>query len=256
MTNNQSKPSFSVKHPIWYVTIVEVLLILALFIAGAYATVNELDALSPVLFSFPPIALAIMIYLTMKKKWGYLGFRSITHISRQSWMYYIPLLVVLVLLSLKGFKELTVSDTFYYIGFTLLVGFVEETIYRGLILKALLNKSVKVAVITSSVLFGITHILNAMSGKSAFDTSLQIVYALMIGLSLALLMVKENNIYPLIAFHFIHNLIQFLGNEDEGLVVPIIVIVVLIVQCIWIMKDLNRKKGVASQSELSSSTLL
>ncbi|MNR02735.1 CAAX amino terminal protease self- immunity [compost metagenome] len=104
---------------------------------------------------------------------------------------------------MNGFKSTSASTLLYFIGFTLLVGFVEETIYRGLILRTLLAKGVTTAVVTSSILFGVTHILNALSGQSLFDTIVQIVYALLVGLVLALLIIMNNNILPLITFHFI-----------------------------------------------------
>ncbi|MFC0332271.1 CPBP family intramembrane glutamic endopeptidase [Paenibacillus sepulcri] len=71
----------------------------------------------------------------------------------------------------------------------------EETVCRGLILKTLLNKSVQSAAITSSILFSITHMLNVMSGQSTEQTILQLVYAHLVGCALALLMVKNNNIF-------------------------------------------------------------
>ncbi|WP_410515042.1 CPBP family intramembrane metalloprotease [Paenibacillus sp. BR2-3] len=62
-----------------------------------------------------------------------------------------------MIIGLKGFQEIRVSEVLFFIFFTLLVSFVEESIYRGLILKTLLPKGVKTAVITSSLLFSLTH---------------------------------------------------------------------------------------------------
>ncbi|KAA2294230.1 CPBP family intramembrane metalloprotease, partial [Clostridioides difficile] len=81
----------------------------------------------------------------------------------------------------------------FFIFFTLLVAFVEETIYRGLIFKTLLRKSAVAAVVTSSILFSITHLLNALSGQHMTDTIMQLIYALLLGAALALLMLKNGN---------------------------------------------------------------
>ncbi|MNI23675.1 CAAX amino terminal protease self- immunity [compost metagenome] len=233
MSNQPNNISYSKKRPVLSVIIIEVLLLLATLAAGAYATIKELDYTSPVLISFIPIALTLIIYLTLKKKWGYLGFQSILNIPKRNWIYYLPLVLILVVISLKGFKAVTVSEVIFFIFFTLLVGFVEETIYRGFILKILLNKSVKTAVITSSILFSITHLLNVLSGQSTTQTIVQLIYALIMGIVLALLIIKNHNIIPLIIFHFLHNLIQFLGNESTGIGYgDIAVITVLLVQCI------------------------
>lgn len=222
------------------------LLLLAVFAAGAYATIKELSYTAPILISFIPIALILMIYLTLKKKWGYIGFQSIFNIPKKNWLFYLPLVVILVIISINGFKAVTMSEVLFFIFFTLMVGFVEETIYRGLILKIMLSKSVLSAVLVSSILFSITHLLNVMSGQDLVQSVLQLIYALIMGVVLALLMIKNNNIAPLIMFHFVHNLIQFLSNEGTNIIFDVIIILVLIVQCLWLVLDL-RKKGVHPQ---------
>ncbi|OPA76857.1 CAAX protease family protein [Paenibacillus selenitireducens] len=240
MTTRSKKASFSERHPIWTVTILELLLIVTLFAAGAYVTIQEIDIFSPVAIAFIPVTIALLIYLSVRGKWSALGFSSLSNIAAKNWIFYLPLLAILITLCLKGFKENSGSDILLYVGFTLMVGFVEETLYRGLILQTLLRKSVGAAVITSSILFAVTHVLNILSGQNTFDTILQIVYALLVGLALALLIIKNHNIFPLIIFHFLHNLIQFLGNESK-IGYDLTVIFILIVQCVWVVADLKKK---------------
>ena len=74
-----------------------------------------------------------------------------------------------------------------------------------------------------------------LSGQSTAQTIVQLVYALVMGVVLALLMIKNHNILPLIMFHFLHNLIQFLGNESTAVGYDIVVIVILLVQCMWLV---------------------
>ncbi|MGN7416552.1 lysostaphin resistance A-like protein [Paenibacillus sp. SAF-068] len=240
MINTQSKSihPFSERKPVITVVIIELLLLLAVFAAGAIATIKQLDYTSPVLISFTPIAIVLIIYLTFRRKWRETGFRSLRSIPAGHAKYYIPLLLVLGTLALKGFGELSLSRVAFFIYFTLLVAFVEETIYRGLIFKTLLRKSAVAAVVTSSILFSITHLLNALSGQQMKDTIMQLFYALLLGAALALLMLKNGNIVPLVLFHFIHNLIQFLGNdlEDTGtLPYDLFILAVLIAYCAWLV---------------------
>lgn len=234
--------SFSQKHPIWSVVIIEVLLLVAVTAARAYATIKELAYTAPVLISFIPIALVLIIYFTVKRKWSTLGFRPLNTISSGNWIYYAPLVVVLITISFKGFREISASEVLFFIFFTLLVAFVEESIYRGLILKTLLPKGAKTAVITSSILFSITHLLNALSSTDITQILLQLVYALLIGFALALLMLKNNNILPLISFHFIHNLIQFVGNDNtsEYMGIDLFILLVLAVQCVWLVLSFRK----------------
>lgn len=244
MSIQTSKASFSKRRPVLTVIIIEVLLLLAVFAAGAYATIKELDYTAPVLISFIPIALVLIVYLTWKRKWSEMGFQSLRNIPKKNWLYYLPLVVLLITISLKGFREVTVSEVLFFIFFTLLVGFVEETLYRGLILRTLLAKSVTAAVVTSSILFSVTHLLNLLSGQNTIQTIMQIIYALVMGVALALLIVKNHNIIPLILFHFVHNLIQFLSIENEKnsvLGVDVLIIMVLVMYCVWLLMSLKSR---------------
>nr|WP_313639832.1 CPBP family intramembrane glutamic endopeptidase [Paenibacillus sp.] len=105
-----------------------------------------------------------------------------------------------------------------------------------MIFKTLLTKGAKTAVIISSILFSITHLLNAFSGTDMTQILLQLVYALLIGFVLSLLMLKNNNILPLILFHFVHHLIQFVGNDNtsEYMGIDLFILLVLAVHCVWL----------------------
>lgn len=107
--------SFSQKHPIWSVVIIEVLLLVAVTAAGAYATIKELAYNAPVLISFIPIALVLIIYFTVKRKWSTLGFRPLNTISSGNWIYYAPLVVVLITISFKGVREISASEVLFFI---------------------------------------------------------------------------------------------------------------------------------------------
>lgn len=245
------KPSFSVRRPVTAVLIIELLLLLAVFAAGAVATVKQLDYTSPVLMSFTPMAVVLIIYLTLRRRWSETGFRPLRTIPVQHAKYYIPLILVLGTIALKGFAELTLAKVTFFIFFTLLVAFVEETVYRGLIFKTLLRKSAVAAVVTSSILFSITHMLNALSGQSMADTMLQLIYALLLGAVLALLMLKNGNIIPLILFHFIHNLIQFLSDDlqdTDTLPYDLFLLIVLAVHCVWLIYSARKEKRVSADA--------
>ncbi|MBY9080039.1 CPBP family intramembrane metalloprotease [Paenibacillus sp. HN-1] len=234
--------SFTERRPVLAVVLIEVLLFIAVFMAGAYATIKELSFSAPILISYIPITAVLVLYFTLKRKWGFYGFRSLSSIPKGDWRYYLPLLVLLAIIALKGFRQIEASEVLFYLGFTLLVGFVEESIYRGLIVNILRPKSVRTAVITSSVLFGVTHVLSVLSGQDAFQTVLQIVYALLLGGALALLMIRNRNILPLILFHFLHNFIQFVGNDnsDAYLGIDLAILVLLAAYCFWLALSLRK----------------
>lgn len=234
------KAMFSEKHPIWTVVLFELLIIFATFAAGAYATITQQEDFPVIVVAFVPIALITAVYLSIGKKWSSVGFCSLSTISKKDWLYYTPLLLVFAAIFLSGFDtKVTLSAVGFQLVQMLLVGFVEETVYRGVILHALMRKGAVTAVVVSSILFSITHILNVMSGQSLPDTLFQIAYALLIGVALALLMVKNCNIYPLIFFHFFHNWIRRMTLESMPF--NIVILIVLAVMCIWLILDLKKE---------------
>ena len=65
----------------------------------------------------------------------------------------------------------------------LCVGFLEEVIFRGLLLMSIARKNVKSAIIISSVTFGVGHIINLFngSGMDLVTNLCQIVFAIAVG---------------------------------------------------------------------------
>lgn len=151
---------------------------------------------------------------------------------KTKWKYYFPLLLILIAISFQGFSYQPIETITFYVGFAILVGFVEETIYRGIMIKILLPLGNLKAILLSSLLFSFAHILNLLSGQSINETGLQLIYSLLIGIVLAQLFIKTRNIYPLILFHMIHNLIQFLGNGASNVVVDSLIMVILCLSAI------------------------
>ncbi|MNC42275.1 CAAX amino terminal protease self- immunity [compost metagenome] len=134
------------------------------------------------------------------------------------------------------------------LGLALLVAFVEETVYRGLILNLILQKGIRIAVLTSSLLFSLTHLLNLMGGQSLAATLLQLAYAFLVGLSLALLYVRHKTLLPLMAFHFLHNFMQFLVQDQASVLFDSLVVAALLFSCIWLL--LQPRKELAPAAEL------
>jgi membrane protease YdiL (CAAX protease family) len=67
----------------------------------------------------------------------------------------------------------------------------------------------KAAIITS-LLFGFTHALNMLAGKSIVEDMAQIFYAVAIGFAYAALVLKKGLLWPLVIAHFLIDFINFL----------------------------------------------
>ena len=121
------------------------------------------------------------------------------------------------------FANVSVIEIALFIVYCLLIGTFEETVFRGALFPALLsvfNKSksglIK-AMITSSTIFGVTHLINLISGAGIVETLLQVVYTTLIGGMCAFLFFKTNSIIPSIIVHVIYNLCGLLFDAKIGL---------------------------------------
>ena len=77
----------------------------------------------------------------------------------------------------------------------LLVGFVEEMIFRGFLFRAMLSKDKTiVAIPVSAVTFGIGHIVNLFTGQASFETVMQIIFAISWGFILTMVCFRSGSI--------------------------------------------------------------
>lgn len=84
----------------------------------------------------------------------------------------------------------------------LLIGFVEEVLFRGFLFKALLEKDgPKPAIIISAVTFGIGHIVNLLAGQASLETVGQVVFAVAWGFLFTFAYYKGGSLWPCIVAH-------------------------------------------------------
>jgi membrane protease YdiL (CAAX protease family) len=124
---------------------------------------------------------------------------------------------------------------------TLLVGFSEEAMFRGVLLHNAIKKygTIK-AVFISSLGFSLLHSINIFGGQSISATLIQMAFTFVLGLFFSLVAIRVKNIVPLIIFHFLWDFTllsaDYLGiattllslNTLYELVVIIILFIVLI----------------------------
>ena len=118
----------------------------------------------------------------------------------------------------------------------LLIGYVEEMLFRGFLFKALLKKDgVKPAVIISAVTFGIGHIVNLFngSGRELASSLIQIVFAVLVGFVLVWIFYHGKSLIPCILFHSVNNALKVFAVEGSfspqtEMILNLAVIVVLL----------------------------
>jgi membrane protease YdiL (CAAX protease family) len=120
---------------------------------------------------------------------------------------YLPWLL-LPLLVMMGAESATRSSglVIAYAVMMLLVGFGEEALMRGVVLRALLPGGMMRAAVVSSLIFGVAHFFNVFQGHGVAPTIAQVIYAAFIGMGFAGPRLFAGTIWPAI---FLHGLIDF-----------------------------------------------
>ncbi|MFC9541501.1 CPBP family intramembrane glutamic endopeptidase [Lysinibacillus sp. NPDC056959] len=219
-------------------------------IAGAFITVKNISSLNSIfLIQFIAFAVGVLVTLWIMKKSKFsfqdFGFRKF---KAEAWM------VVIVIFELVAFfNGITDQDgssaryVLILLLFVIAVGLCEEFIFRGLIFKYLSAKGLKVAIIGSSILFGIGHFANILSGADLLMILLQITFAFLFGLVCAEIVAKTKSIMFPIIWHATHDFIAFMTDKSEPDVLAVSIYIfhciVLMVLAIYFWRVLFPKKN-------------
>jgi membrane protease YdiL (CAAX protease family) len=210
---------FAERHPIWF----SFLLILLLFISGALAVVaSQVTKLPPTTFTVYSemfLVVVLVILISAIRWWRGIGYRAAS--SARDLLLYTPALVLvignLIANIIVGIKVTTLPALLSILLLGLLSGFAEETIFRGLMLRAFLPRGAWTAVLASTGFFGFSHALNVLGGiSSPLYVAVQIAYALAIGFCFAAIALKGGLVWPLAVCHGLGNFAAFLSSGKPG----------------------------------------
>lgn len=163
------------------------------------------------------ITIIIFMWIKKKKLTKYYGLCN-TNVSAKRFLFYIPLILFMSRNLWFGFAiNFQVVDTICYILSMLCVGFLEEVIVRGFLFKALEKNNVKMAIIISSIAFGLGHLLNLFnsSGMDLIAVLCQIVDAVCCGFLFVIIFYGGGSLIPCIIAHSVNNAVSVFGNEAE-----------------------------------------
>lgn len=139
-------------------------------------------------------------------------------VSAKSMLYYLPALILLTANTWHGISfNKSPFEIIFHILSMLCVGFLEEVIFRGLLLNAMRKDNETAAVIVSSVTFGLGHIINLINGSGAelFPNLMQIVYATAAGFMFVMIYLKTKSLIGCIAIHGIFNALSVFSDETN-----------------------------------------
>lgn len=209
MINNKFKKE--IFYSIVWIIIYFMLVILANILSNTIIKIpNSINALVEIIF---PIS--VIIFLKEKKLLSYYGINSLKRLELKNLLYFVPMIII-SLVNLRFGIYINYSwQLILLISITMLgVGFSEEILFRGFLMKAIMNKNPKAAILLPSIIFGIIHITNLFSGANIIMTILQVIYATFFALMCSMFFYKTNNLIPCMICHSITNITDvFLPNN-------------------------------------------
>lgn len=160
------------------------------------------------------LVLSAVIFMFIKKNGlkDYFGLcRSKVENSRM--LFYIPMWLIPIIPLVFGLnKDLDAVVVITHTVYMMVVGFLEEIIFRGFLFRGIEKENLKRAVIISSVTFGIGHIINLLNGNNIGEEVVQIIYALFVGFMLAMVLVRTGSLIACIIFHSLNNCLTLFAS--------------------------------------------
>lgn len=209
-----TRPAFAERHPLRFVALLELTVTAVYVLTGTVAHVAGLPD------GFVGVSANVVLTLLAAALLGRLGWWRTAGFtrparSRDLWSF-LPLLLPVALSVAAGVEFRGLALTLGLLGSALLIGFTEEAIFRGLMLTALRARGMWTAVIITSALFGGSHALNLLSGKSGAEILIQVGYALAVGFAFAAVALRTGLIWPLVLVHALIDFSSFLGREGAA----------------------------------------
>jgi len=185
-------------------------------------------------------SICLIILIISLKRTSYYGLTKIKNIKK--YLYFIPLLLIV---SVNLWNGININNTSSEITFHILnminIGFIEEIIFRGFLFKMMAKDNVKIAIIVSSVTFGIGHIINLLNGAELTPTLMQICYAISIGYLFVIIFHKSGTLIPCIITHSLVNSLSIfnIDNFVSLYIAPIFLIIVPLIYAIYLNKNIK-----------------
>lgn len=228
------------------------------WIAGYVVIVNIGDAGSEAIgitnlataFLVVAYSLVLLGYLRSGNQTRYYGLRRPEPETLRLSLYYAPLLVITFLQYSKGINpELTAQSIAIVSALMIGVGLLEELLFRGLLFRAIATKKTVIrAVYICGITFGLGHIVNLLRGYAPADQLIQLVAAIVIGITLGYCVAITRSIVPGVLFHILFNVTGSLTTHDarwDTLLVAVMV-VALVPYIVYLHRVLTRTPNVGS----------
>lgn len=236
------------KSEIWFAIIWIIIYVVGTSIVDGISQDYELNKIPTFVFH---VILCVIIICWMNKQQLFSNYGLCRANSPASkFLYYIPLLIIASCNLWFGMTmNLGITESVFFAGSMVCVGFIEEIIFRGFLFKAMAKDSIKAAIIVSSITFGIGHIVNLFNGSSddPIATICQIIYAMAIGFLFVIIFYRGGTLWPCIITHSVVNALSVFADErgmtDQIQIITAAVLTVIpLIYVIILNKTLPRRE--------------
>lgn len=236
--------AFHQKHPLTVA-----LVLIALYVGLGSVLVSlpahaDIGPLYPLLFHLV-LAVFLLGFLRRSGLWSDFGLVRPTRPARD-FLFYIPLALAPLVNFLYPITSLSPLPALLAFLNMLLVGLVEELVFRGFLFRAMYADSPRAAVIVSSLTFGIGHIVNLLNGAPPVATLLQILYATVFGFLFVVLLLESKSLFPAILTHSAVNATSVFtsaegGAENMNVIGALALTVIGLFYLLFLLKKRNNK---------------
>lgn len=166
------------------------------------------------LLGLSAVAAAIVIVSSLIPLWKRLGVSAKPQNVRLC-LCFLPMILLAFGNVWDGFSmHYNGAALWYAIGSMVLVGFVEEMIFRAFLFRALLRKDgPRVAVIVSAVTFGIGHLVNLLAGIPTAENLMMVVFAVAWGFVFTMVYYKSGSLLLCILIHAVVDVLSMVAAE-------------------------------------------
>lgn len=248
------KHAFPQRRPLLFSLLLVVMFLAVFVLASLVASVLKLSTLATTALGYSMLAVIVLLLLSRLRWWREIGL-GLPAQRRLLWFFVVACIPVLLNGLSVGATLPAVGPILLIFAAAMLVGFVEEVVFRGMMLHALLIRGPWQAAIISSLFFGVAHALNLLSGTNVGATLLQIGEALALGFMFAALALRTQTILPLIVAHGLIDFFGFLAYNSSvvttslsGLVIVVTGVEILLytVYGIFLMRQVQARTSAAA----------
>lgn len=203
-------------------------LVVVMGITGTVAYLAGLTGYAPLALAYAPIAAALAITLSVRHCWTALGFAAPRR--RLPWgVFLLAALLPLTGIALSSGAQISPLAVLGFAMLAILVGFVEETLFRGVLLRAFAPSGVVRATVLTAVAFALAHTVTAISPDAdAATVARTVAFALAFGVAAALITTWTASILPAILLHATFDFVGFIFTPRSAVLTDVVSILVCV----------------------------